>query len=325
MNLFGVVIEGWVAAGMASVALGLLTIFMTLTAPRKIGRAQTLTEREEITLFKDLPASDSLSAMVLDWGQMFERLFGEKSGGPTKAEILMKAAGWWWAPGELSKPVPTAPFWNMQTYWGAKVVYTLMYGAAGALAGLVATMFVGLPWFVLLGAGLAIGVVGFLEPDSQLTKAARARQNLITLEMGFKVPELWTYAMTHGVETSLRLLAGRPGGPFVAETRRVVALYDVHGSLAPGLEQMAVRNTGEQVREFSTQLRMAAERGGRLLEALNVLAESARRAMGRYVRERTGRNLRAVRGQIMTWMGALIFLLLLGPIALLIVESLMGG
>jgi Flp pilus assembly protein TadB len=179
---------------------------------------------------------------------------------------------------------------------------------------------------VLAAALVLVGaIIGFLDPDSAVARAAKNRQNLITIEMGFKVPELWTYAMTRGVETSLRTLADQPGGPFVSEVRRAVRLYDVHGSLAPGLKEMAERNTGEQIREFSVQLRMAAERGGRLLEALEMLADSSRRAMGRYIRERTMRNLRAVRGQIMMWMGGLVFLLILGPVAILIAQSLMGG
>ncbi|MBN1283977.1 MAG: type II secretion system F family protein [Anaerolineae bacterium] len=327
MIIFGIVVDGPVILGAALVAFGLLIIFMTLTAPRKSRRAQTVTEREEINLLKDLPASDALSRTVLDLGESMQSLFepGTRQKGPSRAEALMKAAGWWWAPGEMHKPIPTAPFWNMETYWGAKAVYMLMYGGVGLLSGLAIVSATGLP-VVVAAAVTAVGAaIGFLDPDSKVSNAAKERQNLITIEMGFKVPELWTYAMTRGVETSLRMLAERPGGPFVSEVRRAVRLYDVHGSLAPGLKQMAERNTGEQIREFSVQLRMAAERGGRLLEALDMLSESARRAMGRYIRERTMKNLRAVRGQIMLWMGGLVFLLILGPVAILIAQSLLGG
>ena len=323
MTFFGVPIDGPVILGAFLVGLGLWVIYTTSTAPRKARRAETVGAREEITALRGLPGGSALRPAVLDLAGMLEGLFGSR--GPSKAERLMKAAGWWWAPGEVNKPIPDAPFWDLPTYWGNKAAYTLFYGGLGALAGLAVTLATGLPLVLLVALALIGGVIGFLEPDSKLARAARRRQDLITMEMGFKVPELWTYAMTRGVETWLRLLAERPGGPFVAETRRAVRLYDVHGSLTPGLKQMAERNTGEQIREFAVQLRMAAERGGRLLEALDVLAESARRAMGRYVRERTQKNLRAVRGQIMLWMGALIFLLILGPIAVLIARSLVGG
>ncbi|GAB4462826.1 MAG: hypothetical protein Kow00120_29500 [Anaerolineae bacterium] len=323
MRIFGVPIDTTIILGAFLVGLGLWVIYMTSTTPRKARRAETVGAREEITALRGLPGGRALRPAVLDLAGTLEGLFGGR--GPSQAERLMKAAGWWWAPGEVNKPVPDAPFWDLPTYWGNKAAYTLFYGGLGALAGLAVTLATGLPLVLLIALALIGGVIGFLEPDSKLARAARRRQDLITMEMGFKVPELWTYAMTRGVETSLRLLAERPGGPFVAETRRAVRLYDVHGSLAPGLRQMAERNTGEQIREFAVQLRMAAERGGRLLEALDVLAESARRAMGRYVRERTQKNLRAVRGQIMLWMGALIFLLILGPVAVLIARSLVGG
>ena len=321
MVIFGISLSGPVALGAALVSAGLLVMFLTVTAPRRDKRAQTVTERDEIRVFKGVPASESLTRTALDLGEFLENLFG----GGKKAEALMKAAGWWWAPGEMHKPVPTAPFWNVETYWGAKAANTMLYGGLGLLAGLTVTWATGLP-IVLAAALVLVGAtIGFLDPDSAVARAAKNRQNLITIEMGFKVPELWTYAMTRGVETSLRTLADQPGGPFVSEVRRAVRLYDVHGSLAPGLKEMAERNTGEQIREFSVQLRMAAERGGRLLEALEMLADSSRRAMGRYIRERTMRNLRAVRGQIMMWMGGLVFLLILGPVAILIAQSLMGG
>jgi Flp pilus assembly protein TadB len=198
----------------------------------------------------------------------------------------------------------------------------MLYGGFGALFGLVMVAQFGLPLLIAAGAVALGAVVGYMEPDGKLAKAARKRQELITLEMGFKVPELSTYAMSSGVETSLRQLGNRPGGPFVAETRRVVRIYDARGSLAPGLDQMRDRNPGEQIQEFATQLRMAAEQGGNLLAALDVLSASSRRAMSRYIRERTLRNLRAVRGQIVVWMGVLVLLLMLAPIAITVAGSL---
>ena len=323
MRIFGVPIDTTILVGAALVGLGLWLLYVTLSAPRRRRRAETVDAREEITALRGIPGGSALNTDILDLGDQLEDLLARK--GPPRAELLMKAANWWWAPGETSKPVPDAPFWDMSTYWGNKAAWTLLYGGLGALAGFAVVAATGLPVILVLALVLIGAAIGFLDPDSKLARAARQRQNLITIEMGFKVPELWTYAMTRGVETSLRLLAERPGGPFVSEVRRAVRLYDVHGSLAPGLKAMAERNTGEQIREFAVQLRMAAERGGRLLEALDVLATSARRAMGRYIRARTAQNLRAVRGQIMLWMGALVFLLILGPVALLIAQELLGG
>ncbi|MCZ7543361.1 MAG: hypothetical protein M5R40_07380 [Anaerolineae bacterium] len=93
--------------------------------------------------------------------------------GPARAELLMKAANWWWAPGETSKPVPDAPFWDMTTYWGNKAAWTLLYGGLGALAGFAVVAATGLPVVVVLALAVIGAAIVSLDPDSKLARAAR--------------------------------------------------------------------------------------------------------------------------------------------------------
>ncbi len=187
----------------------------------------------------------------------------------------------------VSKPTPDAPFWNLSTYWSTKGFYMLMYGSVGLVVLLVAGLAMGAPWLGLVGGGAGT-FLGFIEPDDRLTKAARERQDAMTIELGFAVPKLHALFRTRGqIEGAVRELCRESGGPFIEEMQRVLIVNDVVRNFAEGLRQMIDRNTNQGVRDFATAMIQAVERkGGDMAHALEILSEQARDEMIRYVDDR---------------------------------------
>ncbi len=314
------------------VSLGITLIYTTVTQPAKRRRAQILDPRREVKVAKSVPGGSSLAAMAMDLGDTVAALMGmtnpdDETNVRGQAVLqLLKAADWYWEMSAVSKPTPDAPFWSLGTYWSAKGFYMLVYGAVGLLVLLVVGLGIGAPWLAFIGGGVG-AFLGFIEPDDRLSKAARIRQDAMTIELGFAVPKLHALFRTRGqIEGAVRELCRESGGPFIEELQRVLAVNDVVRNFAEGLRQMIDRNTNQGVRDFATAMIQAVERkGGDMAHALSILSEQARDEMIRYVEQRSLGNMRSAGGQVSMYMMALITLGVIVPIALVVAASLAGG
>jgi hypothetical protein len=324
--------DGVIFLGAFFVALGLSLIYTTLTQPTRIARARIVDPLQEVKLARSIPGGDSFAAMAMDIGDMLARLLGadpfdESATAKGQAIVqLLRAADWYWELRPDYKPTPDTPFWSVPTYWSAKGAYTLVYGAIGLVVGSFLGLNLGITW--LSAVGLLVGAfLGFLEPDTMLSKAARNRQDSMTIELGFGVPKLHSIVERNpSIVDGVRELIEEPGGPFIEEMTRVMNIYGSARNMTTGLTEMIARNTNDAVREFCTSMRMAVERrGGNLGEALARQSLKARHQMRRYVKQRSIRNKRATAAQTYSYVGLLFFLLLLIPVALIVVQSLGGG
>ncbi len=314
------------------VSLGVTLVYTTVTQPLRRRRAQLVDPYHEVKVAKNVPGGNALAAMAMDLGDFAAGLLGlanpedETTARGQAVLQLLKSADWYWEMNAVSPPTPEAPFWNLATYWSTKGFYMLVYGAAGLVGLLVLGLNLGLPWLGLVGAALG-AFLGFIEPDDKLSKAARLRQETMTIELGFAVPKLYALFRTRGqIQSAVRELVREAGGPFIEELTRALAVNDVVGSFSEGLGQMIDRNTNQGVREFCTAMIQAVERkGGDMAHALGILSEQAREEMIRYVEARSLSNQRSAAGQVSTYMMALITLGVIMPIALVVATSLSNG
>src|SRR5579859_6096540 len=175
-----------VLLGAFFVALGIGVIYITITQPARIPKAQKVDPQREVKLARSIPGSDAFAAMSMDLGDAFAALLGlraedEESRYGSAIVQLLKAADWYWEYRQEYPPTPEAPFWNLATYWSAKGAYALLYGVVGLLGGTFIALAVGFVWTAPVGLIFG-GIIGFLESDDALTKAARARQEMMTIE-----------------------------------------------------------------------------------------------------------------------------------------------
>ena len=123
--------------------------------------------------------------------------------------------------------------------------------------------------------GAMFGFMCFIGPDSSLAGAAGKRQKELALEMGFRIPELRGDVMAgNTIQRAIRNMSRRPGGPFVEELRRAVAVLDITKDDTLAMDQLIERNEGnELVNEFANSLKMVSRQGGQIGPVLNVLAD----------------------------------------------------
>ncbi len=314
------------------VGLGIAIVYFTVTEPEKIRRARMLGARQEIKLARQIPGGSALTPMFMDLGDALARLWGiedTEDEDTARGQALvqqLKAANWYWEAQTGYPPTPDAPFWDVPTYWTNKGGYTLVYSAVGlALAGFIGWQ-LQMPQLALIG--LLLGAfLGFGEPDKLLTNAARNRQDVLTIELGVGASKL--YALLHtkgGIEAGIRALVADPGGPFIEELKRVMALYDMTHSLGKGLTEMLSRNTNQGIREFCTAMKMAVERrGGDLGAALEIQSVQAREQMKRYVEQRSLGNENHVSGLTTLCMFLLTLLIFILPIIVVVANAISGG
>jgi hypothetical protein len=168
--------------------LGFLSMWMGLTIPRRVIRAAAgpATPQQRIVAVENMPFfQDFLYSLVrglVGWITPVNEQ-GELTSANERYLLLLKQADWYWAPGELNAPTPSAPFWNLETLWGSKVVSALAGGALGFVVLLVPALAVGLPPFGALFGAFIGALQGWITPDSKLRAAVKKRQHELIVEM----------------------------------------------------------------------------------------------------------------------------------------------
>jgi Flp pilus assembly protein TadB len=213
----------------------------------------------------------------------------------------LKQANWFWAKGEPMMPSPKAPFWNLETLWTEKIVGAGLMGGLIAIAililGITLSFTAKLPLiFFILGAvvlGGLFGIFGYTNPDQSVAGAAAARQREISLEMGYRIPELRADVMGGStIQRAMRSLSKRPGGPFVDELRRAVLVLDITKDDTMAMDQLMERNFGnELLTEFANSVKMVSRQGGQIGPVLNVLAELAQQRLRLQITSQARKNL----------------------------------
>ena len=309
--------------------LGFLTMWLGLTVPcRRVVRtaAGPATPQQRIATIESMPFFQGLLYSIVRGLIGFVAPVneeGELTSANERYLLMLKQADWYWAPGELNAPTPSAPFWNLETLWGSKIVSALVGGALGFLVLLVPALAVGLP---PLGAffGAFIGALqGWISPDGKLRAAVKRRQHELTVEMAYRIPELAAYVRTgRSLVKAFRYLAGRPGGPFVAEIRRLLTVYDATTSLATAIEGMMARNRMRALTEFGQQILMVEQDGGSIGPALAVLSRAAQRTLKRRLDEQDADNAGAMGLPVSGGAMLVVFLLVGGPALYIVLSSL---
>jgi hypothetical protein len=243
----------------------------------------------------------------------------------------LRQANWFWEPGEPSMPNPKAPFWNLETLWGEKIFGALMFGgilgAVLLVLGLMLNLMGKAPMLpFMIAAVLVGGVVGlfmFTSPDGKLAGAAAKRQRELTLEMGFRIPELRADVMGgNTVQRAIRGMARKPGGPFVEELRRAVTVLDVTKDDTLAMDQLIERNEGnELLTEFANSIKMVSRQGGQIGPVLNVLADLAQQRLRLTIQSQARKNLQEMTRPIGLSNLVVTSLLIIAPA----LASVMGG
>jgi hypothetical protein len=320
----------------ALAGLGFLAMWLALIAPRRMaGTAPGPAHRQQrIVAVENLPFLQGfIYSLVRGFVGVFVPLDEEgeppsvTAGVPLRGNgrylLLLKQADWYWAPGELSPPTPSAPFWNLETLWGSKITYALMVGAMGFVTLLMLALALRLPPYLALFGAFIGALQGWILPDSKLKAAVKKRQHELTIEMAFRIPELAAYVSTgRSLIRAFRYLAGRPGGPFLAEIRRALAVYDATTSLPIAIQQMIDRNRMRALTEFGQQVLMVEKEGGSIGPALDVLSRSAQRTLKRRLDEQAADNAGAMGLPVSGGAMLVVFLLVGGPALYIVLSSL---
>ena len=282
-----------------SIAIGVFMLFLGLATPasRKtdIFRAAQLSRQ-----FRPRSIGKSKTFSVITRVGVRRALADDSTN--KKYLILLKQANWYWEQGEPTMPNMKAPFWNLESMWGEKIFGGVVYGGLVAIFVLVIGfmfLLIGkagsmLPFIIAaLIFGVAVGFFAFSMPDDSVKSVAARRQRMLGLEMGYRIPELRSDVMSgNTIQRAIRNMALRPGGPFVEELRRAVAVLDITKDDVLAMDQLIERNEGnELLAEFANNLKMVSRQGGQISPVLNVLADLAQQRLRLNIQSQARRNL----------------------------------
>jgi Flp pilus assembly protein TadB len=283
------------------IVTGMLAVFLTfvgIAAPKRMQREVDLSQASYAHLRARSIGNNRMLRGVADTSV---RRALRKDGVNARYLSQLKQANWYWEPGEPEMPNPKAPFWNVETLWGEKIFSALLFSAGGIVVflvlGTLVSIFTGLPLVVMMGiaigSGLAFGYASFRSPDSLLASAASRRQRELSLEMGYRIPELRADVLAgYTIQRAIRNLAVRPGGPFVEELRRAATILDITKDDMLAMDQMIDRNDGnELLAEFANSIKMVSRQGGQISPILNVLADQAQQHLRLNIQGQSRKNL----------------------------------
>jgi hypothetical protein len=246
---------------------------------------------------------------------------------------LLKQANWYWAPGEAVPPVRSAPFWNLETLWGEKYAKGVIFGGTAfalifVLGVIFAPIFYGMDWrpggVAALVLGLALFMMGYGDPDGQLAGSAASRQRELGLEMGFRIAELRSDVLAgYTIQRAIRNMASKPGGPFIEELRRIVAVLNTSKDDSVAMDAFMDRNTGSEiVQEFGNQIKMVTREGGEIAPALNVLTDAAQNRLRQQIMQQGRKNLQDMSRPVGIVSLLVTFMLIIIPVIFSIINGL---
>ncbi len=283
----------WIAAILGGLAI--FVIVYTLARPQTRGK-RTVAKRDRI------PDGNPLAGMAYRVAVGYQDETGN-------LEQLLKAANWFWAPGELEPPDPSAPFYSARGYHAACIYQALLYGVLGLLASTTLSLLLEAPFLLAVIIAVLAALAGYTGPAAQLQSAVQQRQHRMTVEMAFRLPELASVVSTgRSLTQALRELTSRPGGPFITEIARLLRTYDVTTSFEAAVGATISHNDFAPLTEFLQQLQLVESRGGSLTPALRVQARAAQERLRRRMIEQGVQNasrmeLPVVVGSIVVTMG----------------------
>ncbi len=229
-------------------------------------------------------------------------------------ERQLQAANWFWAPGELAPPDSEAPYYTVSGYRAACIYQALFYGIIGFLAGTLITYLVEIPFFLVLPAAGLLALVGYTGPATQLQTAVKQRQQRMTVELAFRLPELAAVVSTgRSLTQALRVLTERPGGPFITEIARLLRTYDVTTSFEAAVAAVIAHNHFAPLTEFLQQLKLVAARGGSLAPTLQVQATAAQQRLKRHLIEQGLENAEQMQLPVVAGSMLIVLGLVAGP------------
>ncbi|HEY3288579.1 MAG TPA: type II secretion system F family protein [Anaerolineae bacterium] len=281
-----------------AVAVGVFLLFLGLAAPasRKTDAFQPAANQSE---FRPRSIGRSKTLTVIAGAGVRRALSTDKTN--EKYLRQLKQANWFWEKGEPAMPNPKAPFWNLESMWGEKFFGAFFYGGMVAVFILISGIVLSLSGktnvlIVAIAAAVLGGAVSFFAfqmPDEALASAAGRRQRMLSLEMGYRIPELRSDVLSgNTVQRAIRNMARRPGGPFVEELRRAVAVLDITKDDIAAMDGLIERNEGnELLAEFANNLKMVSRQGGQISPVLNVLADLAQQRLRLSIQGQARRNL----------------------------------
>jgi Flp pilus assembly protein TadB len=232
----------------------------------------------------------------------------------SEIEQRLRAANWFWAPGEPSPPDAAAPFTSARGFRAAQVWYALAGAVGGFLLGaLLALATTSTPLTALALAGVG-GALGYGQPGKRLRRAVRVRHHRMLVEMAFRLPELAALVSTgRSTLKALELLTARPGGPFTTEMVRLLRRYRVNRALPDALRAVIRHNRFPPLSEFLRQVLLVEQQGGSLAPALHVQAAAAQDKLRRHLLERGQRNTGMMRMPVQLSTVVVIMLLIAAP------------
>ncbi len=280
---------------LAGVAVFML--FVGLATPTKMAR-KTI----DLSRISQMRArSVGTSKMLLPVAEFGARQAMRKDTENEKFLRQLKQANWYWANGEPMMPAPKAPFWNLETLWTEKYMGAIIMGGMVTIAililGIALSVLASLPLIAFVAGavllGMLFGLFGYTNPDQSLAGAAASRQRELTLEMGYRVPELRADVMGGAtIQRAIRNMSKRPGGPFVEELRRAVMVLDISKDDTLAMDQLTERSEGnELLTEFANSVKMVSRQGGQIGPVLNVLADLAQQRLRLQITSQARRNL----------------------------------
>lgn len=300
-----------VVLGSAAVVASIAVLWWALSGPRPARAAVDLTDHTS-------PVTD-LRAMALERGA------GDRAADP----LLVRLGRYAGRHSPRTQIVAlerrlllagTPQGWTVERVLAAKV---LLAGACGVLGGL---WFVASPgFFVLLFAG-ALFVLGWFVPDLVLRQKADTRQAAVRRSLADAVDQLTvTVQAGLGLDTALARVAHRTRGPLGEELMRVGQDVRAGMSRSAALTAMADRVRVPEVGHVVLAIAQSERLGVPVARTLTVLAQELRVKRRQYAEEQASKlPVKILFPTVLCILPAL-FIVVLGPAAMKILDSLGQG
>jgi len=194
----------------------------------------------------------------------------------------------------LAQAAYPSPFTSPENVLGYQLFTAAIFAGMVGLFGLVLSLLVGAGALgFVLPLALGVGALGFVMPQKTINNTIAQRQEQLTLDAASTLDRLAIYvAAGYALPVSLRDLAQRPGGAWIAEMRQIAGEYAVTGDFPAALDHAGERNGRlPEIVRVTERLKAAYEMGGGgIAQTLRRMSQDARIRIRLILTERGYKN-----------------------------------